>query len=79
MKKRDMSEETRITYLRSDITVPTEIYNAATEIFTGFVSSKQVNDENKIEMMQKAVNYAIDLALTTEKVINATGSIKSGV
>lgn len=79
MKQRDMSDETRITYLRSDITVPTEIYTAATEIFAGFVSSKQVDDENKIEMMQKAVNYAIDLALVTEKVINSTGSVESGV
>lgn len=79
MKKRDMSEETRITYLRSDITVPTEIYSAATEIFSGMVAANQVTAENKNEMMSLAVNHAIELALTTEKIINATGSIKSGV
>lgn len=79
MTSREMSDVTRIQYLRSDITVSTQVYDSATQIFSALVGSKKVTSENKNEMMELAVNLALELALTTEKVMASTGTRSSGL
>ncbi len=76
MSYREMSDVTRIQYLRSDITVPNIIYNAAVQIYVSFINSNQVNDKNKAEMMEKAIMQALDLAMSTERIIATTGTAK---
>ncbi len=64
---RDMSEATRIQFARSEITVSPTIFDAGVEIFSAMIASRQVSDENKDEMMERAIQFAIDMAIKTEK------------
>lgn len=73
MNYRDMSDMTRIQYLRSEIVVHKGIYDAAAGFFSSYIASQQVNDDNEEKMMKKAVGQAIELALITERVIDSTG------
>ncbi len=79
MTVREMSDVTRIQYLRSDITVSTQVYDSATQIFSALVGSKKVTSENKNEMMELAVNLALELAIVTEKVMAQTGKKSSDI
>ena len=79
MSHRDMSDVTRIQYLRSEITVPPVIYEAATHIFSAYVSANQLNENNQEQLMEKSVKLALELAITTEKVIAKSGSVKAGL
>lgn len=79
MTYRDMSEETRIQYLRSDIVISPVVYEAATRIFVGYMINKQVNDKNQLEMMEKAVNTALELAIVTDKTISQSSNSDAGL
>ncbi|MEX0952152.1 MAG: hypothetical protein WDZ86_07715 [Gammaproteobacteria bacterium] len=78
MSDRDISDNTRIQYLRSEIVVSPTIYSAATHLLVGYIQKGEVTDENRAEYMKTCVKYAIDLALITDKVMAATGSRGSG-
>ena len=69
MSHRDMSEMTRIQYLRSEIVMSPIIYDAATSIFSSMVANKSVTPENENEMMERAVKMALELALTTDRIM----------
>ena len=73
MTYRDMSDLTRIQYLRSEIVVHKGIYDTATSFFSAYIASNQVNDDNEEKFLKKAVGQAIELALITERVIDDTG------
>lgn len=78
MTYRDMSDETRIQYLRSEIVISTTVYEAATRIFVGYMINKLVDDKNQKEMMEKAVKTALELAIVTDKTISLSGSSDIG-
>ena len=73
MVYRDMSDETRIQFRRSEIVEKDTIYAAASEIYVAFIGQGLVNDDNYKEMMKKSVNQAIDLALVTDMVVATAG------
>ena len=79
MSHRDMSEVTRIQYLRSEITVPPVIYEAATQILSAYVSANQLNEKNQAQIMEKSVRLALELAITTEKIIAKSGTSQGGL
>ena len=79
MTYRDMSDETRIQYLRSEIVISTTVYEAATKIFVGYVINKEVDGKNQVQMMEKAVKTALELAIVTDKIITQSGSGESGL
>lgn len=79
MTYRDMSDVTRIQYLRSEIVVSPTIYEAATKILVSYIRNNQVNDKNLQEMMEKAVRTALELAIVTDKLITQSGDAKSGL
>ena len=72
MTYRDMSEVTRIQYLRSEIVVSNTIYEAATQILAAFVASNQVDGKNEAQMMEKSVRMALDLAIVTDKTMSVS-------
>lgn len=72
MTYRDMSEVTRIQYLRSEIVVSNTIYEAATQILAAFVASNQVDGKNEAQMMEKSVRMALDLAVVTDKIMSVS-------
>ena len=67
---RDMSEVTRIRVARSDLVLPTVIYQSATQIFAQFVAAGKVTDENQKSAMQKAINMAVELAIETDRMVD---------
>ena len=73
MAHRDMSEETRIQFRRSEIVEKDIVYAAASKIYAGFISHGSVNDDNYKEIMKKSVNQAIDLALITDMAVATAG------
>jgi len=73
MAYRDMSDETRIQFRRSEIVEKDTIYTAASDIYVAFIGQGLVNDDNYKEMMKKSVNQAIDLALVTDMVVATAG------
>lgn len=73
MKHRDMSDETRIQFRRSEIVEKDTIYTAASEIYAAFISQGLVNDDNSKEMMKKSVGQAIDLALVADMMVATAG------
>lgn len=79
MTYREMSDVTRIQYLRSNITVPSTVFEAAVDIYAAYVQAGRANDMTDKDLMEKAVADAIDLAITTERVCAGTGSISSGL
>ena len=79
MTYRDMSDVTRIQYLRSEIVVSQTVYEAATTIFAALINSKQVNEKNEQQMLEKAVKSALELAITTDKIITQSSSSKSAI
>ena len=79
MTYRDMSDVTRIQYLRSEVTVPPTVYEVAARMYAAYVQSGKVETANEKAMMEKAVNDAIELAITTEKTLAGAGHISSGL
>lgn len=79
MTYREMSDVTRIQYLRSEIVVSPTVYEAATRIFVAYLANKQVNDKNQMEMMEKAVKTALELAIVTDKTISQSSDKDSGL
>jgi len=73
LKHRDMSDETRIQFRRSEIVEKDTIYTAASEIYAAFIGQGLVNDDNNKEMMKKSVRQAIDLALVTDMIVATAG------
>ena len=73
MVYRDMSDETRIQFRRSEIVEKDTIYASASEIYVAFIGQELVNDDNYKKMMKKSVNQAIDLALVTDMVVATAG------
>lgn len=67
---RDMSEMTRIRVARSDLVIPTVVYEAATQIFAQMVGSGKVTEENQKSAMQKAINMAVELAIETDRIVD---------
>ncbi len=78
MKHRDMSDETRIQFRRSEIVEKDTIYTAASEIYAAFISQGLVNDANSKEMMKKSVGQAIDLALVADMIVATAGDRGKG-
>ncbi len=74
MKHRDMSDETRIQFRRSEIVEKDTIYDAASKIYAAFISQGLVDDANYKEMMKKSVGQAIDLALVTDMIVATAGN-----
>ncbi len=68
----DMSDVTRIQMLRSEINVSPVVYDAATKILVGYISNNEVTNDNEVEMLEKSVKLALDLAIITEKVTSKT-------
>ena len=79
MAYREMSDVTRIQYLRSDITVPATVYEVAARIYAAYVQAGRAESMSDTELMAKAVADAIELAITTERVCAGTGTINSGL
>jgi len=73
MSDRDMSDQTRIQFRRSEIVDKDTIYTAASKIYVAFVNQGLVNDDNYKEMMKKSVRQAIDLALVTDMIVATAG------
>ena len=73
MSPRDMSDQTRIQFRRSEIVEKDTIYTAASKIYVAFIGQGLVNDENYKDMMQKSVGQAIDLALVTDMIVATAG------
>ena len=69
MSHRDMSEMTRIQYLRSEIVMSPVIYEAATKIFSSLMASNAVTADNEAEMMERSVKLALELALVTDRIM----------
>lgn len=69
MAHRDMSEVTRIAFVRSEVTVPPIVYEAASRFFAAYITNEKVTNENEAAMFEKAVGQAIELAITTEKIL----------
>ena len=69
MAERDISELTRIEYLRGEVTVPPMVYAAAAKFFAAYITSGKVTNENEPAMFEKAVGQALELAITTEKLV----------
>jgi hypothetical protein len=79
MTYRDMSDETRIQYLRSEIVISTTVYEAATSILAAFIASKQFDEKNEKQLMEKAVKTALELAIVTDKIITQSSSGSAGI
>ncbi len=69
MAHRDMSEVTRIAFVRSEVTVPPIVYEAASRFFAAYIANEKVTNENEAAMFEKAVGQALELAITTEKIL----------
>jgi len=67
---RDMSEMTRIRVARSELVLPTVIYQSAAQIFAQFVGAGKVTDENQKSAMQKAIGMAVELAIETDRMVD---------
>jgi len=68
----NMSDVTRIQMLRSEINVSPVVYDAATKILVGYISNNEITNDNAVEMLEKSVKLALDLAITTEKLTSKT-------
>ena len=68
----NMSDVTRIQMLRSEINVSPVVYDAATKILVGYISNNEVTNDNAVEMLEKSVKLALDLAIITEKLTSKT-------
>lgn len=67
---RDMSEKTRIRVARSDLVLPTVVYQSATQIFTTMISMGKITEENQKSAMQKAIQMAVELAIETDRMVD---------
>ena len=74
MTYRDMSDVTRIQYLRSELTVSPTVYDAASRILVGFINTNQFSPQNEKEVIEKSVKLALELAVTTDKIMELSAS-----
>ena len=51
------------------------IFQAAANIYSGYVQSGQVTSENSTEIMKKAIGASISIARTVEKIVQSDGEI----
>ena len=58
--------------LRSEINVSPIVYDVATKILVGYISNNEVTNDNAVEMLEKSVKLALDLAIITEKLTSKT-------
>ena len=79
MTERDMSDATRINFMKSEIMTAPTVYQSATHIMAAYINNKTVTDANLKEMLLKSIKIALELALATEKQVNEFGSRKSGL
>ena len=70
MAHRDMSETTRISYLRSEIVVSNTVYASATELLAAQIVAGHVSNENEAQMINKCVVMALELAVQTDKIMS---------
>jgi hypothetical protein len=49
----------------------TAIFQAAANIYAGYVQSGQVTSENSTEIMKKAIGASISIARTVEKIVQS--------
>ena len=69
-KIRDMSEMTRIRVARSDLVLPTVIYDSATQFFAAMLGAGKVTEENQKGAMQKSIQMAVELAIETDRMVD---------
>ncbi|MEM7540552.1 MAG: hypothetical protein AAF384_03090 [Pseudomonadota bacterium] len=74
MAYREMSDVTRIQYLRSDITIPSTVYEVAANIYAAYLGTEEAKSKTDKELMTKAVLDAIELAVTTEQILESAGT-----
>ena len=74
MTYRDMSDVTRIQYLRSELTVSPTVYDAASRILVGYLNNNKLTADNESELIEKSVKLALELAVTTDKIMALTTS-----
>ena len=67
---RNMSEMTRIRVARSDLVIPTVIYQSATQIFAQMVGTGKVTEKNQKSALKKAIDMAIELAIETDRIVD---------
>ena len=79
MTYREMSDVTRIQYLRSEITIPATVYEAAVHLYASYRQSSVGADTDEKALREKAVADAIELALATERICAGTGTISPGL
>ena len=70
MAHREMSETTRISYLRSEIVVSNTVYEAATRLLAAQIAAGNVSNDNEGSMIAKSVSMALELAVQTEKTMS---------
>ena len=75
----DMSDVTRVQMLRSEINVSPVVYDSATKILVGYISNNEVTDDNVVEMLEKSVKLALDLAIITERITRKTSAQASQI
>jgi hypothetical protein len=73
MAHSEVSNVTTIKYLDREVTVPPSVYEAAARFFAAYVANDKVSNENEPAMLEKAVGQALELALTTEKIMASSG------
>jgi hypothetical protein len=70
MAHRDMSEVTRIAYVRSEVTVSPIVYEAASRFFAAYIANEKVTNENEAVMFEKSIKQALELAISTENMLS---------
>lgn len=74
MTYREMSDVTRIQYLRSELTVSPTVYDAASRILVGYLNNNLLTPENETKLIEKSVKLALELAVTTDKIMSLTSN-----
>jgi hypothetical protein len=60
-----MGDATRVALVKSDIYDIKEVYKSATSIFSAFVSTKMITEENYDRMLAWSVKLAMELSKKT--------------
>lgn len=79
MAHRDMSDMTRISFHRNDLVVEPTIYQAATQILTALIAADKLNASNEAAILKKSIELALELAVQTDKMMDAEGNTKENV
>ena len=79
MAHRDMSDMTRISFHRNDLVVEPTIYEAATKILAALIAADKMNASNEAAVIKKSIELALELAVQTDKMMDAGGNTKENV